>query len=464
MKPEGRFAALTILLAAFVLASAGQSTSTSPPQNVPSEQPGANQDEEFHSPFPVRVAKNPDEFNDKYLLGDWMGVRSKLTDQGVSISVLLITDPFGNLTGGQRRGASDYSLVAFGVVLRTDQILGWQGGQFHVGFADNFGTSLSRDYVGNSFPVQLADVADAHPRLTYLSYTQSLFKDTLSIRLGRLTINSVADEEFLSSQYFKAFTSVGLDLVPLGLFLNAPGAFGYPGTTWGARIKFAPVKEFYTMIGAYDGDPRLKQGTRHGVDFSMRGPIFLIGEFGFRRNHEESSASLSSNLKFGGYYNGGAADAFALSTPSRPSETLRDRYGMYVVGDQVLLRFGDSNQDHHLGAFGAFIVAPDHRVNQVPYFFDTGLVMYGPSRRRPKDFAGLAVVYGDYSDDLRHLEEIQPTSMGVQHFEMTLELNYGWTVRPGLLLQPDVQYVIHPNGNKTLPNALVMGINIVVNL
>jgi hypothetical protein len=97
--------------------------------------------------------------------------------------------------------------------VRTDQILGWPGGQFHVGFADSFGTRLSEGYIGNGFPVQLADVADRHPRLTYLYYTQSVLEDRLSI---------------------KAFPSVGIDLVPLGLFFNAPGAFGYPDTTWGA--------------------------------------------------------------------------------------------------------------------------------------------------------------------------------------------------------------------------------------
>jgi carbohydrate-selective porin OprB len=47
---------------------------------------------------------------------------------------------------------------------------------------------------------------------------------------------------------------------------------------------------------------------------------------------------------------------------------------------------------------------------------------------------------------------------------MTLELNYGWTIRPGLLLQPDLQYIVHPNGNYRLPNALAIGVNIVVNL
>jgi hypothetical protein len=75
---------------------------------------------------------------------------------------------------------------------------------------------------------------------------------------------------------------VGIDLVPLGLFLNAPGAFGYPDTTWGARVKVEPIEQFYTMVGVYNGDASLKQGKLHGVDFSLHGPPFLIGEVGVR--------------------------------------------------------------------------------------------------------------------------------------------------------------------------------------
>jgi porin len=438
----------------FVVAAAGAQT---PPSIAAQQVEG--QDYEFHSPHP---SKPPGDFTQN-LLGDWRGFRSRLADHGVRLAALFIGDPFGNVSGGVRRGAANYNLAVFGIVLHTDQLLGWTGGQFHVGFADNFGTSLSREYVGNAFPIQLADVADAHPRLTYLSYTQSLWQDRLSIRLGRLTINSVSSEEFLGSQYFKAFTSVGIDLVPLGPFLNAPGAFGYPDTTWGARVKFAPVKRFYTMAGAYNGDPRLKQGALHGVDFSLRGPVFVIGEIGVRWNFEKNSPRLAGNLKAGGYYNGGSARAFATA-PAPQSETERGRSGFYVVADQALLRWGDSTQDRHLGAFGGFTAAPDQRVNRVPYFFDTGMVAYGPSSKRPRDLIGFAVVYGSYSRDLRLAEEINPEPAGVQNLEMTAELNYGWVVRPGLLLQPDLQYVVHPNGNTRLHNALAIGINIVVNL
>jgi len=182
-----------------------------------------------------------------------------------------------------------------------------------------------------------------------------------------------------------------------------------------------------------------------------------------RWNSEKDSAGLPGNLKIGGYYNGGSARGLAAA-PTVPSETERGRSGFYVVADQAPARWGDSTQDRHLGVFEGFTAAPDQRVNKLPYFFDAGLVAYGPLSKRPQDFLGFAVVYGSYSRDLRLAEELNPARAGVQTFEMTVEWNYGWTIRPGLLLQPDVQYVVHPNGNARQHNATAIGINIVLNL
>jgi porin len=420
----------------------------------------------FREHFPAPVAETSDDFRDKYLFGDWLGARSKLASEGIRPLILFITDPFVNTTGGRRQGFSEYDLLAFDLHFDTDKLLGCPGGEFRIGCSNNSGVSLSRNFVGNNFPVQLADVASPDFRMTYLNYTQSLWDDKLSIRFGRLTINSVYGEEFAGSQYFKAFTSVAFDLVPLGIFLNAPGAFGYPLTTWGARVKYEPTESCYAMVGCYNGDPEVKEGDRHGVDFTMRGPAFVIGEVGHRWNYGKDATGLPGNLKFGAYFNGGSAPVFGSGLAGQPSESVTARYGFYVVGDQAILRWGDPAEKRHLGAFAALVCAPDQRVNMVPYFFDAGLVAYGFLPCRPRDFGAAGVAYGSYSGDLRLAEEIQaltnPT-VAIQSWEMTVELSYGCTVKPGLLVQPSLQYLINPGGDKAVPNALAVGVNLVFN-
>jgi porin len=469
MRPELRLALCAVCWAVLTSYSVAQSETepsaqVEPPERSARQRPGEYPDYLFREPHPAPTVETSEEFREKYLFGDWLGTRSQLAADGIKPQVLFISDPFVNAAGGRRRGFSEYDLLGLDVLVDTNKVFGWPGGEFHIGFANNSGTSLSQKYVGNNFPIQLADVADANPRLTYLSYTQSLFDDQLSVRFGRLTINSVYGEEFAASQYFKAFTSVAFNLVPLGIFQNAPGAFGYPLTTWGARIKYEPVESFYVMAGCYNGDPGVKEGDRHGVDFTLCGPPFIIAEVGYRRNYGVTATGLPGNVKFGAYFNGGNAEVFGSGLTDQPGQSVQARYGFYVLGDQALVRWGDPVEKRHLGAFAAFVCAPDQRVNSEPYFFNAGLVAYGFLPNRPRDFACFGVAYGSYSRDLRLAEEIQTLTdpaVGVQNWEMTLEWSYGCTVKPGLLVQPCIQYLVNPGGNKAVPNALAVGVNIV---
>jgi porin len=471
MRPEVRVGACAVCWAVFPLSAGAQSETTTVAQAEPLGRParlrpGEYPDYLFREHFPAPVIETSEDFQEKYLFGDWLGARSELADEGIKPLVSFITDPFVNTTGGRRRGFREYDLLGLDLLIDTDKLIGWPGGEFRIGFANNSGTSLSQKYVGNNFPVQLADVADANPRLTYFRYMQSLFDDKLSVLFGRLTINNVYGEEFAGSQYFKAFTSVGFNLVPIGIFLNAPGAFGYPLATWGVRVKFEPVESFYAMVGCYNGDPEVKVGDRHGVDFTLRGPAFVIGEVGYRRNYGKNATGLPGSVKLGAYFNSGNAEIFGSGLANQPSATVQARYGFYVLGDQALARWGDPAEKRHLGSFAAFVSAPDRRVNELPYFFDTGLVAYGLLPNRPRDFAAFGVAYGSYSGDLRHAEEVQALTdpaVSVQNWEMTLEFTYGCTVRTGLLVQPDLQYLINPSGNKAVPNALAIGVNVVVN-
>jgi porin len=420
---------------------------------------------------------------EQYLFGDWWGSREKLANSGIQPAFVIVTDPFGNPTGGERRGFTDYTLIGLDVRLDTEMMGGWRGGQFTIGGAISFGNNLTNQYVGNTYLVQLASVTTSQPRLTYLSYMQTFAEGKLNLLVGRLTINSLQGDEFMGSAYFKSLTSVGFDLLPQGIFLNSPGAYGYPATTWGGRIKYSPADKFYVQAGVYNGDPNQKDGVHHGLDLSMRGPLFTIGEIGLRWNYGEEDSGLARNIKLGGYYDGGAYKTSVSGTSA--TRGVNGLYGFYVLGDQQLWRWnddrhrrpvhpnkarlGDSERDRHAGVFGAFMAAPQARLNTVPYFFDAGLVAYGPTPKRPRDFAALGFVYGSFQNSPLHTGELLVQSDN----EETLEITYGYTLRPGLLLQPALQYLLNPRGNPLIsatlpangrvPNALAAGINIVIN-
>ena len=236
-------------------------------------------------------------------------------------------------------------------------------------------------------------------------------------------------------------SSRAVGISPAGGLFERAGAFGYPITTWGARIKFEPAEHFYAMAGSYNGDPALKPSNRDSIDYSLRGPPFVIGEFGFRRNYGEAATGLPRNLKLGAYFNGGKFAAFDSSlaggtaaSPGLPPKIVRGNYGFYILGDQAIWRWGDPGKNRHLGVFAALTLAPNERVDPVPYFFDAGVVAYGFLPSRPQDFAGFGVAYGSYSGDQRRAEEVRAAtspSVAVKDYEMTLEWTYGYAVQPG---------------------------------
>jgi hypothetical protein len=102
-------------------------------QTAPSQKPGEYPDHLFREPFPRPVDQTGEDFRDNYFFGDWMGARPELAGRGIKPSVLLITDPFVNATGGRRRGFSEYDLLALDLLLDTDKLLGWPGGEFQGG-------------------------------------------------------------------------------------------------------------------------------------------------------------------------------------------------------------------------------------------------------------------------------------------------------------------------------------------
>jgi len=158
--------------------------------------------------------------------------------------------------------------------------------------------------------------------------------------------------------------------------LNAPGAFGYPLTTWGARVKFEPVEAVYAMVGCYNGDPGVKAATVTasisrcaGRRSSSRGR--------YRRKLRQGRYEAARQREMRAYFNGGSALVFDSGLAGRPSETVQARYGFYVWAIRRWRAGATRRRSATLGAFAAFVCAPDQRVNTVPYFFDAGLVAYG---------------------------------------------------------------------------------------
>ncbi len=401
-------------------------------------------------------------FTRKYLTGDWGGLRTRLNKAGIIPTLTYVTDIQGNPVGGDKKGFKYFHNIGLDIVFDMEKLAGWKGGRFHIAASQRSGSSLTRRDIKNTFNVAQV-CCGATYKLVNFSYQQSLFEDKLNIRLGRIS----GGDEFLSSPLYWLFVQNGIDGNPVGIFLNV-GFSAYPNATWGVRVRTRPTKDFYIMAGLYNANPERIKNKKHGADLSFDDPYLIIAETGYHMNEFLHSPGLPGNYKIGAYYQTGDFKNF-----SNPGSTKNGNFGFYILLDQMIYKEKGGvglKADQGLQPFVSLLFAPDSEINTFPFFLNGGLVYKGLIPGRDTDYAGLAIIYGKYSNKLK-APTPEPTEFsliseitGSEDFEMVLEWMYKIQLTQWLNIQPDIQYVIKPGGTGDIPNALVIGFQLGVSI
>ncbi len=233
----------------------------------------------------------------EHLLGDWYGLRSWLENHGITPALTFVSDALGNPIGGMRKGFRGANNLGLDLRFDLEKLFGLEGGSFELSFSERFGSNLSQEDIGNVFTVQQVYGGQTY-RLVDMAYQQRLLDDRLEFRVGRIA----AGDDFLVSPYNYVFVQNGFDGNPVGIFFNAPGMTAYPNATWGGLVKGRPTERTYVMGGVYNGDTSIRDNKQHGVDWSMDGPLFAIGEVGYQLNGLPGDQGLLGNYKAGLWY------------------------------------------------------------------------------------------------------------------------------------------------------------------
>ena len=392
----------------------------------------------------------------EHLLGDWLGARSWLQDHGITPTLTFVTDALGNPTGGIRQGFRGASNLGLDLLFDLDKLFGIAGGSFEVSFSARFGSSLSKEDIGNVFSVQQVFGGETY-RVVNVAYQQQLLGDRVELRVGRIA----AGDDFLVSPYNYVFVQNGFDGNPVGIFFNAPGMTAYPNATWGGLVKVRPTERSYVMAGLYNGDPSIRDNNHHGADWSMGGPLFAIGEAGYQVSSLPGGLGSIGNYKVGFWYDDSQYTDFNTVARGLTPRVSRGNWGLYGLFDQVLVQFGGPGSNRGFGVTGSVLVSPDQSVSQMPFFSTAGVLARGIFASRPTDVLGVGVVYGHFSNDLqdsqRRARQSDPAT-GVQRYETVIELTYRFRFRgDAVFFQPDFQYIIRPGGTGQIADAFVAG-------
>jgi len=391
-----------------------------------------------------------------HLLGDWLGTRTWLEDHGVTPTVTFVTDALGNPTGGVQHGFTATNNLGVDVLFDLQKLFGLGGGSFEASFSERFGSSLTQEYIGNTFSVQ--QIFPGTYRLVQLAYRQQLFDDRLELRVGRFA----AGDDFMVSAYSCVFVQNGFCGNPVGIFFNAPGMTAYPAATWAGLVKVRPTERAYVMGGVYNGDPSIRDNSHHGADFSLNGPVFAMGEVGYQLNQLPGDSGRVGNYKAGFWYDHSEYTDYTTVAPGQTPGISRGNWGVYGQFDQVLVQFGGPGSIRGFGITGSVLASPDASVSQMPIFANAALVIRGLFPSRAMDVGGFGVVYGHFSNDLQDSQQRQ--GQPVQEHEIALELTYRFRfLGDALFFQPDAQYIIQPGGTGQIADAFVAGLQAGVN-
>jgi len=127
------------------------------------------------------------------------------------------------------------------------------------------------------------------------------------------------------------------------------------------------------MGGVYNGDPSVRDDSHHGAEFSIRGPVFAIGEVGYRINGLPRRSGPAGQLQdrllvrpqpVHRLHHGGTGP-----DPPRPRGA---NWGIYGQFDQVLVRFGGNGSIRGLGITASVLVSPDQSREPDGRFFGSG--------------------------------------------------------------------------------------------
>ena len=407
------------------------------------------------------------------LTGDWGGLRTDLHNKGIDLTITYANEVFGVLSGGLHRDASYEGLLTFTADADLQKLVGWSGGHAHVTVFQIHGTS--RNVVANVGSISDPSNIDAlsTTRFYQMWFEQDFFSDRVSLRLGQLA----ADGDFLASPTAGNLlngTFGWADLVAGDMINGGPA---YPLATPGAQLTVKATDNIKLLGAVFAGNPagancnnNPQRCDRYGLTFSTSGGALFMGEAQYAINQGKNAPGLPGVYKIGGWratadfadqrYGVDAAGAeVLLSDPAAtgPRNHGGD-WGIYGVADQTVWRSGDRSVS--LFARGGY--SPPDR-NLISWYADGGAGFKGLVPGRTNDVLTFGLAYANFSADAAAAD--RDAGNAVRDHEIVFELNYAAQIAPWWTVQPDVQYIVHPNGGQNpddptqgLDHAFVAGV------
>lgn len=397
----------------------------------------------------------------------WYGFRDSLENSGIDISSNYITDVGGNPAGGLKQVTRYSGFLSLAASLDFEKIASIKGLALKVSNFLATGRDISVPIGSFYSPQEVFTSGDYF--FGVLDLSVSILDDMFNFEVGRIFAGDIFAVSPMFQYYLTSAVNGRLAAVPSDVFFPH-----YSIAAWGTRVTYQPNKEWSVIAGIYNADPKAAKVNNHGTYFSfeMDKGYLAVGQIAYRHGQEREDRILPGGISFGSYYESSRFDDL-----SNHSKRWHGNYGFYLLADKMIykgewpdyegpeyLRSGAKlaesmrkpfdpqrttlplDRPKGLTVWGGGMVAPQDHINTQVYQIVSGLVYQGLPPNRNRDVTAFCFILGHFSDRL----------IG-QSDEMVVEFNHRFQFGPWFYLTPDIQYIINPNGQSDIDNALVLG-------
>lgn len=260
-------------------------------------------------------------------------------------------------------------------------------------------------------------------------FSTNLFENRFSVKFGLIDLNA----EFLVSDSGNLYINSSLNLAP-SMWINNNSAAIYPEPAPAVRLKYSPNENFDFLAGFFQGDPLNSDVNAHSTHFGNNEGLLSIEE-GQYHYKLPFAGGLAGTFKSGFWYN---------SRDVHDDSSVDGNYGAYAMLDQRVFQVSDTEG---LNVFFVGGGAPKDR-NTIQQSQAAGFNYTGLIPGRPQDVTGVAFTNASISNKMR-------VATGQDRNETVYEWTYQIQINNDIHVQPDIQYVVRPNGVDSTKNASV---------
>jgi porin len=382
----------------------------------------------------------------------------QLVDHGIQPALIYDGAAFADLAGGLRRGTTYLGTLRLQLALDGSRLAGFPGMTLFVEGLNIHGGHPS------SFAGDAQGVSSLEGPARWMLYEawvqQNLFGDRLSILIGRYDLNT----EFYRLQSAGLFLNSSFGIGPEFSQSGRSGPSIFPDTSVGARMAWKPARNVVLRAAILDGVPVERPGGRKL--FARGDGLLLVAEGAylfrptsrdpprnprFRLGRVAGLPPYTAKIALGAWhYTAKFPDLSETTFDGQPVQH-RGSSGAYVLTDLTLYK--DSKRPaRRVTLFGQFGIG-DARVNHFASYTGAGLVMSGLLKARENDELGVAIAAAHNGGHFAAQQSGAGRRIGRE--EATFECSYLAPLTSRLAIQPDLQYVLHPDTDLARKNALV---------